>query len=177
LIPFLKSSFRSKAEDLVQRLTAAVQDAITAIQNEEKSLDSEQQNNEELKKSSFSLATHEKELWNEWERKKFHLIMLAQLLGRVCTWVLRLGVIENELFMLKISTEELAMTPGSDDQKMICFANLKSFCQSLQAFFNCDPGFQQLHDQNNVDLEKLIDDADRALSFYGSLSCLEHLQF
>jgi hypothetical protein len=162
---------------LVQRLTAAVQDAVTAIRNEEMSLDSERRKHVELNMSSFSLAKHEKELWHDWERKKFHLIMLAQLLGRVCTWVLRLGVIENELFLLKISTEELAMTPESDDQKMICFANLKSFCQSLQAFFNCDSGFQQLHDQNNVDLEKLIDDADRALNFYGSLSCLEHLQF
>ncbi len=141
------------------------------------SLDSERRKNVELNMSSFSMATNEKELWHEWERKKFYLIMLAQLLGRVCTWVLRLGVIENQLIFLRISTEELALTPESDDQKMICFTNLKSFCQSLQAFFNCDPGFQQLHDQNNADLKKLINDADRALSFYGSLSCLEHLQF
>ncbi len=146
----------------------AVQEAIAAIENDELWLESEKQKNIDLNKANSILAKNEKELWHEKDRKKFHLFVLAQILDRIRTCVKRIGVIENALFFLKTSVYELATTPESDEQKRICLGDLKTFCQSLQDYFNCDTQFEHLNNQHSLELIKVIERAEATLSLNDS---------
>ncbi len=102
------------------------------------------------------MRLEEQEIWSKHENEKFGLILLAEFIGRACTWWLKIRIIENDLIFLETSTAALAEFPECQNQWLSCQSHLIGVCQSLHDYLSCDSSFEGLYQENRNKLEEII---------------------